>query len=141
MKVTLLGHASMLVEMEGHTVLMDPVFDDPFSDGAVVACPAREVAVDRLPRIDTVFLSHAHFDHFHLRSLARLPRGLPVLCPEDPAIPYALRKLGFTDVRMLGADALVELAPGCELLTTFSNNPEIVEVGVVVRDASGVFWN
>ena len=39
MKVTLLGHASVLVEMNGATCLMDPVFFDPFEEGAVVSCP------------------------------------------------------------------------------------------------------
>jgi L-ascorbate metabolism protein UlaG (beta-lactamase superfamily) len=43
MKVTLLGHASVLVEMNGATCLMDPVFFDPFEEGAVVSCPERVV--------------------------------------------------------------------------------------------------
>ncbi len=37
MKVPLLGHASVLVEMEGAICLMDPVFFDPFEEGAVVS--------------------------------------------------------------------------------------------------------
>lgn len=140
MKVTLLGHASLLVEMEGLNVLMDPVFEDPFMDGAVVSCPRREVYPERLPRIDLVFISHAHFDHFHLRSLVRLRRDVEVLCPEDPAIPYALGKLGFSRVRTLSADALVDLGGGRQLLTTFSDAP-VIEVGVVFKDATGAFWN
>jgi hypothetical protein len=43
MKVTLLGHASVLVEMNGATCLMDPVFFDPFEEGAVVSCPEQVV--------------------------------------------------------------------------------------------------
>ena len=41
MRVTLLGHATILVEMGGTTCLMDPVFFDPFEEGAVVSCPKR----------------------------------------------------------------------------------------------------
>lgn len=140
MKVTLLGHASLLVEMDGLNVLMDPVFEDPFMDGAVVACPRREVFPERLPRIDLVFLSHAHFDHFHLHSLVRLRRDVEILCPEDPAIPYALGKLGFHRVRSLPSDALVDLGGGRRLLTTFSDT-NVIEVGVVVQDATGTIWN
>lgn len=140
MKVTLLGHASLLVELDGFNVLMDPVFEDPFMDGAVVACPRREVFPERLPRMDLVFLSHAHFDHFHLRSLIRLPRDVEIVCPEDPAIPYALDKLGFQRVRMLPADALLDLGGGRRLLTTFSDTP-VIEFGAVVQDASGTLWN
>ncbi len=140
MKVTLLGHASMLVEMDGRNVLVDPVFQDPFSDGAVAACPAREVYPDRFPRLDAVFLSHLHLDHFDVRSLVQLPRTLPFLCPEDPAIVYGLNKLGFMNIRMLAPDTRVDLGNGCELLTTLSST-DVIEVGVVFRDRSGTFWN
>lgn len=140
MRVTLLGHASLLVEMEGLNVLVDPVFEDPFMDGAVVACPRREVFPDKLPRIDLIFISHGHFDHFHLRSLTHLPRDIQVLCPEDPAMPYALRKIGFTNVRTLPPDALVDLGAGRRLLTTFSDT-HVIEVGVVFQDETGTFWN
>jgi L-ascorbate metabolism protein UlaG (beta-lactamase superfamily) len=139
-RVTLIGHASLLVELDGVTVLMDPVFEDPFSDDAVVACPAREVFPEKLPKIDFVVLSHAHLDHFHLRTLVRLPRDVEILCPEDPTIPYALGKLGFHRVRMLPPDALVDLGGGCQLLTTYSDT-NVVEVGVVFKDRSGTFWN
>lgn len=140
MKVTLLGHASLLVELGGLTILMDPVFTDPFMDGAVVSCPAREVYLERLPRVDVVFLSHAHFDHFHLRSLARLRRDVQILCPEDPAIPYALQQLGFRSVRTLPVGELVELGQDCQLLTTHSAAP-VIEFGVVVKAPTGTLWN
>jgi L-ascorbate metabolism protein UlaG (beta-lactamase superfamily) len=41
MRITLLGHAALLVELAGATCLMDPVFFDPFEEGAVVSCPRR----------------------------------------------------------------------------------------------------
>ena len=49
MKITLLGHASVLVELAGTTCLMDPVFFDPFEEGAVVSCPQRTTHPERLP--------------------------------------------------------------------------------------------
>ena len=140
MRVTLLGHATMLIELEGCTVLMDPVFQDPFEDGAVVACPAREVFVDKLPKLDKIVISHSHLDHFDIPSLAKLPKDVEVLCPEDPIIPYVLGKLGFEKVRMIEAGTSVPLADGAELLTTFSNI-DVVEFGVVFKDRSGTFWN
>ena len=39
MRVTLLGHAAVLVELTGGTCLMGPVFFDPFEEGAVASCP------------------------------------------------------------------------------------------------------
>lgn len=41
MKITPLGHASIIVEMDGAVGLMDSVFFDPFEEGAVVSCPKR----------------------------------------------------------------------------------------------------
>ena len=69
MRVTLLGHASVLVELDGATCLMDPVLADPFEEGTVVSCPQRTIDADRLPPIDILVISHRHPDHF-----LRVPR-------------------------------------------------------------------
>src|SRR5712692_9789816 len=74
MKITLLGHASILVEVEGGGVcLMDPVFSDPFEEGAVVSCPQRIVHPERLLPIYILVISHRHPDHFDFPSLAKEP--------------------------------------------------------------------
>ena len=77
---------------------MDPVFQDPFEEGAVASCPRRVIHVDQLPPIDVLILSHSHLDHFDIPSLARLPRTCNVLCPKDRAILHVLERLGFTNV-------------------------------------------
>jgi L-ascorbate metabolism protein UlaG (beta-lactamase superfamily) len=58
MKITLPGHASILVEMDGATCRMDPIFFDPFEEGAVVSCPKRRVDPEKLPSIDILIVSH-----------------------------------------------------------------------------------
>jgi L-ascorbate metabolism protein UlaG (beta-lactamase superfamily) len=63
MRITLLGHATVLVEMEGATRLMDPVLVDPFAEGAVTSCPDRRVNSERLPRSDILIVSHRNPDH------------------------------------------------------------------------------
>lgn len=140
MRITLLGHASVLVEMEGATCLMDPVFFDPFEEGAVVSCPRREVHPERLPRIDLLVVSHRHPDHFDLRSLSRVPREADVIVPADPLIVYALRKLGFARVHPVHPMAPI-LSEAFELYPTRSALRSIAEFGLVLKDASGVFWN
>ena len=101
MRVTLIGHASLLFETRGGTVLMDPVFLDPFEGGAVASCPEREVDVEQLPEIDYLVLSHRHPDHFDIPSLARLPSTCRVFCPADAQLLYALDQLGFARVTPL----------------------------------------
>jgi UDP-MurNAc hydroxylase len=140
MNVTLLGHASVLVEMEGVRCLMDPVFEDPFEEGTVVSCPRRAIDLAALPPIDTLILSHGHLDHFDIPSLALLPRGCNVICPKDRAISYVMKELGFTRVHET-APMTRMVFPTYELMTTHSNVTNVVELGMIFKDGSGTFWN
>ncbi len=140
MKVTLLGHASILVEMAGATCLMDPVMFDPFEEGAVTSCPKRSVFPDRLPHVDTLIVSHRHPDHFDLRSLALVPRDADVIAPGDPLIVYALNALGFSHIHPVAPMAPI-LSERFELYPTRSEITTVREFGMVFKDASGAFWN
>ncbi len=140
MKVTLLGHASVLVELDGATCLMDPVFTDPFEEGAVVSCPKRTVYPDRLPPIDILIVSHRHPDHFHIPSLALVSRDADAICPADPLIVYALEKLGFTRIHPVYPMGPI-LSPEYELYPTQSESTTVQEFGMVFKDHSGTFWN
>jgi UDP-MurNAc hydroxylase len=140
MKVTALGHASILVELKGATCLMDPVFFDPFEEDAVVSCPKRIVYPEKLPPIDILVVSHRHPDHFDIRSLARVSRDCDAICPADPLIVYALQKLGFTrihPVHPMGSIASADF----ELYPSRSEVGSVREFGMVFRDRSGTFWN
>ena len=143
MRVTLLGHASIFVEMKGARCLMDPVFHDPFEDTAVVSCPRRAIQLDAIPPIELLVISHAHLDHFDIPSLAHLARtsrGCDVVCPKDHTIVYALEQLGFTKIHPEEPNKHFKLG-GYELLTTHSNVSNVTELGVVFKDPSGTFWN
>jgi UDP-MurNAc hydroxylase len=139
-RVTLVGHASVLVELEGATCLMDPVLGDPFEDGTVVSCPQRHVELDELPAIDILIVSHRHPDHFDVASLAQVSRDADAMCPPDPVIVHALRELGFAHVHPVVVMAPI-LGPDFELLPTRSELTSIPEMGMVFRDRSGTVWN
>lgn len=140
MKVTLIGHASLLVETAGATCLMDPVFSDPFEEGAVVSCPKRSVWPERLPPIDILIVSHRHPDHFDIASLAQVPRDCQVICPADPLIVHALRRLGFASVTPVHPMGEIRAAD-FELYPTASEATGVREFGMVFHDASGTLWN
>ncbi|HOL73052.1 MAG TPA: MBL fold metallo-hydrolase [Bryobacteraceae bacterium] len=81
------GHSTVLLKIDGYTILTDPVFSDhagihlgPFSLGLKrLVAPALDF--EDLPRIDLVLLSHAHMDHTDLPSLRRLEsRHTSVVC-------------------------------------------------------------
>jgi L-ascorbate metabolism protein UlaG (beta-lactamase superfamily) len=73
-----LGHSTVLLKLNGTTILTDPVFSQRIglNFGPVTLGIKRltEVAapVTELPPIDLVLLSHAHMDHFDLPSLREL---------------------------------------------------------------------
>ena len=73
-----LGHTSVLLKIDGVTILTDPVFSDRvgLSFGGFTLGIKRLVTpalrLPELPKIDLVLLSHAHFDHFDIPSLRAL---------------------------------------------------------------------
>ena len=73
--VTWIGHATALVQAGGLQVLTDPVFSERASPVSW-AGPRRKtppgVALDALPPIDVVVISHSHYDHLDKDSLVQL---------------------------------------------------------------------
>ena len=75
--VTFIGHSSFLIRIGGVTLLTDPQFSERASPVSWagprrVRAPGR--ALDALPPIDLVLLSHNHYDHLDLPSLRALHR-------------------------------------------------------------------
>ena len=75
LRVTMIGHASMLLQCGGRNVLLDPVFSDrasPLPLGDPLRFNPPGIAFDDLPSIDLVLVSHNHYDHLDASSLRRL---------------------------------------------------------------------
>ncbi len=70
-RVCWLGHASLLVEIDGVTVLVDPVFGWA---GPVPRKAPTPLTVGELPHIDVVAISHGHYDHLDAGSITALAR-------------------------------------------------------------------
>jgi len=74
MVATWVGHATVLIQTQGLNILTDPVWSErsgPFGFGPKrVAEPG--IALDRLPKIDLILVSHNHYDHLDLATLKRL---------------------------------------------------------------------
>ncbi|HJN76498.1 MAG TPA: MBL fold metallo-hydrolase [Myxococcota bacterium] len=73
--LTWMGHSSMLLDLDGTTVLTDPVFSErasPFESSGPLRFHPTPLAVEELPPIDVVLLSHDHYDHLDHATIAEL---------------------------------------------------------------------
>jgi N-acyl-phosphatidylethanolamine-hydrolysing phospholipase D len=73
--VTWIGHATVLVQSGGLNVLADPVFSErasPFTFIGPKRAQPPGVALDDLPPVDVVIVSHNHYDHLDRLSVVRL---------------------------------------------------------------------
>jgi L-ascorbate metabolism protein UlaG (beta-lactamase superfamily) len=77
LRVTCIGHATALIQAGGVNILTDPVFSDRTGPGFLGPKRVREpgIPLDALPPIDAVLITHNHYDHLDLPSLAALWRA------------------------------------------------------------------
>ncbi len=110
-----LGHTTVLLKLDGFTILTDPVFSiriglnlGPVTLGIKrlidVAAPLSD-----LPPIDLVLLSHAHMDHFDLPSLRSLEnRRTQVITAHRTADLLRVRRYGKVHELRWGKTAQLE---------------------------------
>lgn len=82
--VTWIGHATVLVQMDGLNIVTDPAWSErasPFQWIGPKRAQPPGVALADLPHVDLVLVSHNHYDHFDeasVRALAAQPGGPPL---------------------------------------------------------------
>jgi L-ascorbate metabolism protein UlaG (beta-lactamase superfamily) len=98
--VTWIGHATFVLRLGGQLVATDPVFASNMGPRRRLSPPG--VALEHLPPLDFVTVSHAHYDHLHLPSLRALARrGDPTFVVPSDNGPL-LREAGIEKVVELG---------------------------------------
>jgi len=107
MRITYIGHATLLIEIGGKKILTDPNFDSALG-GFLARVSAPGIAIDKLPKLDMILLTHAHADHLSFRSLAEIQHA-PLFAP--PAVARWIRRNGVGNA--------IEFGPG-ESLTSGS---------------------
>lgn len=85
LRVTWLGHSTLLLEIDGARVLIDPVWG-PRASPFTFAGPKRffepPLPLSELPAVDAVIISHDHYDHLDVGTVkALLPRQLHWFVP------------------------------------------------------------
>jgi L-ascorbate metabolism protein UlaG (beta-lactamase superfamily) len=75
LRVTWFGHASTLVEVDGMTLLIDPLWSErasPVSWAGPKRWYPAPIAIADLPKIDAVLISHDHVDHLDYQTISAM---------------------------------------------------------------------
>jgi UDP-MurNAc hydroxylase len=118
-KITFINHASFLLESPATSIWTDPWTRGKIANNcAALYSPSAPVPFER---VEHIWLSHEHSDHFHFPSLKAIPeahrRRITFLHQKhsSPRVIEAVRKLGFEKIRELPQFAWVTLKPGFEI--------------------------
>jgi L-ascorbate metabolism protein UlaG (beta-lactamase superfamily) len=120
-----IGHATVLINFFGIKILTDPVLFPRIGIRLLgltigpkrLTAPALEF--HELPKIDIVLLSHAHFDHFDLRTLHRFDRNTSVItAPNTAGLLRWTRLRDITELRW-GEQKFLNTAGGAITISAF----------------------
>jgi len=107
-RITWLGHASWLLQLDGASLLVDPVFGD-IPPGIARNVPAP-LQPGQLPPIDRTLVSHNHYDHYDRRSV--LAARAPVLGGTSfGRLPLPVRELGWWEEERIKGSLRVAFVP------------------------------
>ena len=72
---TWIGQATILLNIDNLNILFDPIFNDrasPFKNIGPKRNVPPAITINKLPKIDLIFISHNHYDHLDLESLINI---------------------------------------------------------------------
>jgi L-ascorbate metabolism protein UlaG (beta-lactamase superfamily) len=100
MRITVIGHSTVLIESGGKKILTDPFFGT-WGNPAYARRSPPAMKREDLANMDLVLVSHHHFDHIDRSFFQKLNRGTPVCAPK--------RMAWFT--KLSGAGTVIGLKP------------------------------
>jgi L-ascorbate metabolism protein UlaG (beta-lactamase superfamily) len=77
LRITWLGHSTLLLEIDGYRVLVDPVWGErasPFSWIGPKRFHRPPLALKDLPKLDAIVISHDHYDHLDYPTILELAK-------------------------------------------------------------------
>jgi L-ascorbate metabolism protein UlaG (beta-lactamase superfamily) len=123
LRITWVGHSSLLIEIDGKRILTDPVWSERASFSSYFG-PKRffepPVALDDLPPLDAVIISHDHYDHLDKQTIKYFAgKDIPFFCSlgiSQYLVKWGLIKnfiteMDWGDSVMIGNDCVLTATP------------------------------
>jgi len=105
--LTRIAHSTVIIDFDGRCILTDPWFSEKF--GYYHGEPYG-IALQDLPRLDVVIVTHGHYDHYDMKAFGRYQdKTVPIVVKRG--IGDKARKAGFTDVREVDAWESAAIGP------------------------------
>lgn len=141
-RVTYVGHSTLLIEIDGVRLLTDPVLRRRVMHLArLVDLPALGAEP-----VDAVLISHLHWDHLDLPSLRKLGRDTLLIVPRG-AGGY-LAKQGFRNINELERHEIVELG-SVRITGTYAEHsgertpffgPRVESLGFIIKGSQEIYF-
>lgn len=154
LRITMVGHASVLIQSSGCNILVDPVWSErasPLNWAGPKRVNAPGIAFADLPPIDAVLISHNHYDHLDMATLRRLwsahrPRFIAPL-GNDALIDRAIgggqtETADWGDTVTVGNDVRINIVPAHHWSARgFGDRRMALWCGFVVQSPAGAVYN
>jgi L-ascorbate metabolism protein UlaG (beta-lactamase superfamily) len=141
-RVSYVGHATVLLELGGCRLLTDPLLRSQIGPLRRVAPAPDRAGLDGL---DAVLISHIHQDHLDLPSLRRLPHQVPLVGPRGAA--GELLRAGRREVHELAVGESIEFGrvrvaavPAAHEGRRWPRGPNAEAIGYLVTGPSRVYF-
>ncbi|MCX7635756.1 MAG: MBL fold metallo-hydrolase, partial [Syntrophales bacterium] len=116
--ITVVGHATFLIQMDGLNLLMDPMWSDRCSPLSWIG-PRRHqppgIRLEDLPPLDGILITHNHYDHLDLPTLRHLALHRPARVLVPLGNGALIRTAGLRDVQELDWWDKVRFSPTVEV--------------------------
>jgi L-ascorbate metabolism protein UlaG (beta-lactamase superfamily) len=119
LSLTWLGHSTTLVEIDGHRLLLDPVWSErasPVSWAGPKRFHPPPLPLSALPPLDAVVISHDHYDHLDHRTIVSLRDRVPLFVV-PLGVGAHLERWGVSASRIVELDWWAETSIGALTLT------------------------
>ena len=118
-KITIVGAAGLLFEWNDTVILSDPWIEGPCMLGSWTNYPPPTMKVGELGKIDIIWISHEHSDHYHELTLSHLDKNIPVYVTkfDDGRLAQRIKNLGFKDVRQIKTGQPIRITDEIKLIS------------------------